>query len=559
MALRILILGGYGVFGGRLAELLKDLPNIEIYICGRNLARATIFCNNYAGPAKVTPLCVERTELSDTLLKFRPDVVVDASGPFQLYSQSNAGDPYTVIKSCLKARVNYMDLADGADFVLAVPKFIMQAKEAGIFILSGVSSYPVLTSAVIKDIAKNMKVHSVEGGIAPSPFAGIGLNVMRAVISYAGGPVKLQRNGKQEIAYGLTESMRFKIAPPGKLPLNNIHFSLVDVPDLQIIPKQIKTVQTIWMGAGPVPETLHKALNVLAKIRKKFKLNAFTRFAPLFYRVLNLMKFGDHRGGMFVKATGTSDGKEVERTWHMIAEGDDGPYIPSMAVEGIIRKMLAGKAPKIGARIATKELTLKDYDTLFEGKSIYYGFRDLQEHSVPLYRHVLNTVYDRLPEAVQELHGSNETRTWSGTAQILRGENPLANIVAILIRFPKTANATPVTVTLTPKVDGSELWERNFGGKKFSSIQRLGKGRQEHLLMEKFGPVEVAIALIIEDDKLYLETKNWTFLGIPMPKFLMPGGETFETEENGYFVFNVEIKAPILGLIVAYKGRLKKD
>ena len=49
--MRILILGGYGVFGGRLAELLSDLPEIEIIVCGRDLSRAEAFCARYGGQA----------------------------------------------------------------------------------------------------------------------------------------------------------------------------------------------------------------------------------------------------------------------------------------------------------------------------------------------------------------------------------------------------------------------------------------------------------------------------------------------------------------------------
>ena len=45
----ILILGGYGVFGGRLAQLLRDLPELEILIAGRNLSRAEDFCTRYRG------------------------------------------------------------------------------------------------------------------------------------------------------------------------------------------------------------------------------------------------------------------------------------------------------------------------------------------------------------------------------------------------------------------------------------------------------------------------------------------------------------------------------
>src|SRR3546814_2934037 len=73
-------------------------------------------------------------------------------------------------------------------------------------------------------------------------------------------------------------------------------------------------------------------------------------FSRLFYAVLNRMRFGEHRGGMFVRARGVADGRTVERSWHLLAEGDDGPYIPSMAIEAILRKLIAGPRPAAGAR-----------------------------------------------------------------------------------------------------------------------------------------------------------------------------------------------------------------
>lgn len=558
--MRILILGGYGVFGGRLAVLLKDLPNVEIYICGRNLVRATNFCNDYEGPAKAIPLCVNRNDLSDTLLKVKPDVLVDASGPFQLYGNDDKNDdPYTVIKSCIKAGINYMDLADGADFVFGVANFNIEAKTSDIFILSGVSSFPVLTSAVLNEFNKQMQVHSIVGGIAPSPHTHYGLNVVRAAISYAGGPVKIQRDGKQKITHGLTESIRFKISPPGIVPLKDTYFSLIDVPDLQILPDQNKSIKNIWLGVGPTPEFLHRSLIVMAKIRKSLKLKPFTKLSPLFQQVLNFIKIGEHRGGMFIEATGIKNGRQVKRSWHMIAEGDDGPYIPSMAAEGIIRKMLAGKYPVTGARVATKELKLKDYKMLFDGKPIYYGFREELNSSAPLYMHLLDSAFEELPQAIKRLHGSNKKRVWSGNAGVVRGKNLFAKIIAALFEFPKAAKSIPVSVTFTPQVDGSEKWERDFNGTKFSSVQRAGIGKNDHLLLEKFGPAEFAMTLILKDGILFIEPKSWTLLGIPMPKFLLPNGTAFEADENGYFVFNVEIMAPIIGLIVAYKGLLKED
>jgi len=43
-------------------------------------------------------------------------------------------------------------------------------------------------------------------------------------------------------------------------------------------------------------------------------------------------------------------GVPIKRSWHMIAEGDDGPFIPSMAVEAIVRNALEKRLPQSGAR-----------------------------------------------------------------------------------------------------------------------------------------------------------------------------------------------------------------
>ena len=551
--MKILILGGYGVFGGRLAQLLADLPIVELVICGRNLQKAEEFCDGYKGATLIRPLKLDRNDIVEGLRIERPDLVVDASGPFQDYG----GNGYHVITACISAGISYLDFADAADFVFSVSQFDEQAKTAGVFVLSGVSSFPVLTAAVLREMAKTMDIVSVEGGIAPSPFAGIGLNVMRAVIGYAGSPVKLQRGGKQTYGIGLAESMRFAIAVPGRMPLKNIHFSLVDVPDLQVIPPEHSTLRDIWMGAGPVPEVLHRVLNLLAKARARFGLPSMVPLSRLFYIVLNLMKFGDHRGGMFVRARGRKDGNDVEQSWHLLAEGDDGPYIPSMAIEAIIRKMLDGQRPHAGARPGTRVLELTDYDALFQSRSIFTGFRQDQVNG-SLYQQILSVAFDTLPVQVQALHGVSESRRWSGVADVRRGNGIMAKFVCGIIGFPKSAHDIPVSVTFTPEGDG-ERWTRNFDGKTFSSLQWRGSGKDEHLLIERFGVVNVALALVVDGDRLLLVPRRWSCFGIPLPKNFLPTGRSFECEQDGRFNFDVEISAPMIGLIVAYNGILKQE
>jgi len=547
---KILILGGYGVFGGRLARLLSDIPELELIISGRDLARAEAFCAAYQGVATVRPLKLNRLDIADFLSVDRPDLVVDASGPFQDYGDA----PYVVIEACIAAGVDYLDFADAADFVFGVAALDPKAKQAGVFALSGVSSFPVLTAAVLRELGRTMDIVSVEGGIAPSPYAGIGLNVMRAVVGYAGAPVKLWRDGKPGQGMGLAESMRFTVAVPGKLPLHNIHFSLVDVPDLQVLPPEHPTMRDIWMGAGPVPEILHRILNLLAKARAHFQTPSFAPLSPLFYWVLNRTRFGEHRGGMFVRARGTAQGRPVERSWHLLAEGDDGPYIPSMAIEALVRKMLKGERPEPGARPATRALELADYDELFEGRSIYTGFR-ADEPGAPLYQRIVGSAFASLPPRLKELHGTSAAREWVGSAEVRHGGGLLASIVRGLIGFPKAGKDVPLQVNFTPDGDG-ERWTRTFAGKPFHSHQSEGRGRDAHLMVERFGAATFALALVVEGERLLLIPRRWKFLGLPMPGFLLPKGISFEHEEAGRFCFDVEISAPLVGLIVAYKGSL---
>lgn len=550
--MKILIVGGYGVFGGRLAELLANIEDVELLICGRNLAQATEFCGGYQGRAQIKPLQLDRDEIEPALEAECPDLVVDASGPFQAYGDNQ----YKLVQACIAAKIDYLDFADAADFVFGISQFDNAAKEAGIFILSGASSFPVLTAAVLREMAKTMDITSISGGIAPSPYAGIGLNVMRAVVGYAGEPVKLHRNGTQIFVPGLTESKRFSVAVPGRMPLKNIRFSLVDVPDLQVIPPEHRALKDIWMGAGPVPELLLRVLNLLAMTRAKFKLPPLVPLSGLFYKVLNLMKFGEHRGGMFVHAFGQAHGAEVEQSWHMLAEGDDGPYIPSMTIEAIIRKLLSGQRPETGARAATRALDLSDYENLFLGRTIYSAMRTPALLSAPLYRRVLGDAFDSLPSKVKEIHDSTKTRIWAGNAEVKRGRGWIALAIAKVLGFPNATKEVLVSVTLAPE-RGGEMWTRNFGGKIFSSFQTLGAGKNDYLLVERFGLINVSLALVVEEEKLFLVPRRWSCVGIPLPSIFLPSGQSFEAERDGIFCFDVEIAAPLIGLIVAYKGRLK--
>jgi saccharopine dehydrogenase-like NADP-dependent oxidoreductase len=167
-AARILILGGYGTFGGRLAQLLADEATLTLIIAGRSAAKAEAFCAGLRSAAATVALVFDCDgDVEAQLRRISPDMVVDVTGPFQSYG----ADPYRVVKAALALGINYLDLADGSDFVKGIAQFNDAARSRGVFALSGVSSFPVLTAAVVRSLAQGMaQVDTIAGGIAPSPY-----------------------------------------------------------------------------------------------------------------------------------------------------------------------------------------------------------------------------------------------------------------------------------------------------------------------------------------------------------------------------------------------------
>ena len=134
------------------------------------------------------------------------------------------------------------------------------------------------------------------------------------------------------------------IAVPGHVPLESKRFSLVDVPDLRVLPQIWPAVHDVWMGAAPVPASLHRMLSGFAWLVRMRLLPTISWMSGLMSFVMAHLRWGEHRGGMFVRVEGeSSDGTAlVTREWHMLAEGDDGPLADMIrASGGDVRKVQA--------------------------------------------------------------------------------------------------------------------------------------------------------------------------------------------------------------------------
>jgi hypothetical protein len=554
--MRVLIVGGYGVFGLRLATLLADRAELTILLGGRSRTRSEQAARELHGAARFESCVFDRDgDLVAQLSALRPQVLVDCSGPFQVYGKA----PWRLVEACIAARVHYLDLADGTDFVLGIDAYDDAARKAGIFVLSGVSTCPALTGAAVRAITPGWRrLDSISAGIAPSPHADVGLNVIRALSSYAGRPVRLLRDGSVAEGAGLVETRQETIAPPGRPPMKRTLFSLVDVPDLVLLPRLWPGLQSIWFGAGPRPEILHRMLNLLARMVSWGWPIPLVPLSALFHLVKTRLKWGEDRGGMFVRVDGLGpDGLPSVGTWSLIAEGEDGPFIPSMAVASVLSKVLAGEWPAFGARSAAEALELSDYEFFFSARRIRSGLRVHPAPDEPLYVRLLGPAWSDLAPAVRAMHDlSDVDRNAEGIVEVQRGESLLARLLATALKFPAAGPARSLSVSFH-RSGQREAWIRKFGDRSLASQQAEGTGRRQGLLLKSFGAITIALALVVENGELHLFPRGWSVLGVPLPGFMGPRIHAREWQADGLFHFQVEICAPGGALVLGYKGRLR--
>jgi len=331
-------------------------------------------------------------------------------------------------------------------------------------------------------------------------------------------------------------------------------FGLCDAPDLLLFPDHYKGVETVRFYGSQELWLIHINIRILAWLQKRGIVRNLQNYGRAFSWIgTALGNFASERGGMYMRILGAdTDDNLISQQWNLIAEDGDGPYIPTLAAEILTRRWLAAD-PEAGARAAVSEIALHEFEYAFSNLSIKSEFADIIAEPY-LYQRVLGEGFDKLPKAVRLGHEVSNTKIMHGRVDVVRGKNPLSQLAASIIGFAKTGADRPITIRMDVK-NGQETWTRTIGEKSFCST--LSKGHSPNEIFERFGPIKFKMKFRLEDDKLHYDIVSATMFGLPYPKFLLPQSITHERAENGKFIFDVEIRLPLLGRLIAYKGWLQ--
>lgn len=344
---RILVIGGYGTFGRNLCIALTKEPDITVIVAGRHIKQAHRFAEslNLTVGRKATEaaeLDIESRDLMERIKAVQPDLVIHTSGPFQ-------GQPYWVPEACIYAGVHYIDLADDRGYVLGIEHLSETAKDHGVMLISGVSTVPALSSAVIDHYFRQFSsLDTIDCGITPGNLAARGNATLKAVLSYVGRPFLTWKDKQWQRIYGWQNVRSFKMAKP----VGRRWFANCDIPDLSLFPKRYPGVQNVFFGGSLELKSLYFSLWGLSWLSRFHLVSNWAGHSGFLNRLAHCFdRFGTNHGGMYIKLTGQSKNKKLLTvTWQIIAENGKGhPIIPIIPTLTLAKKIKAGRIVNVGA------------------------------------------------------------------------------------------------------------------------------------------------------------------------------------------------------------------
>jgi saccharopine dehydrogenase-like NADP-dependent oxidoreductase len=366
---KILILGGYGNFGKRIAEGLAHHSNALILIAGRDEKKAEQLCRMLNGKKsgaqfKATKIDVTTHHFEKNLAALSPNLVIHTAGPFQ-------GQDYKVPHACIKAGCHYIDLADDRRFVCDIASLNDEAQRMGVVVVSGASSVPGLSSAVIDHYAPDFsQIHSIDCAIAPGNKAERGEATVRGILAYTGHPIKIWRNKNWETVFGWMSPRKINFGGIG----GRRWLANVDIPDLELFPVRYKTASTVIFQAGLELPFLHLIMVFMAFLAKKRLVkNWSTLTKPIICLSRLFANMGSSNGGMRIEIKGTDHaGQRTTQVWSLFAPNGIGPYIPTMSTLILAEKLIAGDVSASGARACLGMYSLAEFDQHITEYGIFY-------------------------------------------------------------------------------------------------------------------------------------------------------------------------------------------
>ena len=353
MTTRVLIIGGYGNFGSFISRSLAQESDIQLIIAGRSLEKAQALVAELEYVNKPEAILLDTNHnLKSALLSAKPDITIHTSGPFQ-------SQDYNAARACIESDCHYIDLADGRAFVAGITELDQLAKDKAVLVVSGASSVPCLTAALVDHYIKEFDhLQKLDYGITTAQKTNRGLATTAAILSYTGKAFTTLINGEMKTVYGWQSLHLHRYPALGWRLLGNC-----DVPDLSLFPERYPDLKTVRFYAGLEIPFIHFSLWLLSWLVRLGLIRQLEKAATTLLRISFLFDWlGSSNSAFHMKLQGTdNNGRDRTIAFDLIARDGDGPYIPCMPSILLAKKLARKTLQKTGASACVDLISLKEY------------------------------------------------------------------------------------------------------------------------------------------------------------------------------------------------------
>ncbi len=154
------------------------------------------------------------------------------------------------------------------------------------------------------------------------------------------------------------------------------------------------------------------------------------------------------------------------------------------------------------------------------------------------------------------VHAAGGTVSAHGRLRIEHGRNPVARLLAWLLRLPRANPAAETRLVIIPRRDGED-WHRTFGGRPFRTRQYEGSGGE--LAERLLGVLELRFRLEVAEGILFYRPIGVALMlgsrRMRLPAILRPTVEAREGPAGArQLQIHVRVALPALGPLIVYDG-----
>lgn len=341
MTNQVLIIGGYGRIGSSVAKDLATYTNSEITITGRNPGAATTEIP-IPGVKYLALDLADKKNVRNIIYSYSKSassIVIHCAGPFH-HRDGN------VLKTCIDAGVNYVDVSDHRGFTRQALSYSEAAKSAGVTAIINTGIFPGISNSLVRqcveqfDAAEEIHLSYVVGG-----SGGAGVTVMRTTFLGLQNPFEVWKNGRWQFVkpYSDREVVEF---PP---PYGKVGVYWFDMPECFTLPTSFP-VQTVVTKFGSFPDFYNHLTWITANLFPDSwlkNLKAVEFLSQVSYKMTQVTdKFSGTGVAVKSKVTGSQSGKKSSFSASIVHE--DAATATGIGAGTIAELILSGKIDQPG-------------------------------------------------------------------------------------------------------------------------------------------------------------------------------------------------------------------